>query len=919
MADESNPGDTSVSQFLTVLIPNLIVFAVFVLLFQFFRKKQRRVYEPRSVVESVGTDLRPEEAPKGFLRWVPFLWGKPGSYMLQQTGPDGFYFLRYLYIFSSICLGGCFLLWPILFPVNATNSNHEEGLNTISYANVRGKWRFLAHVFLSWVFFGISLFVIYRELVHYVTFRHVLQTTPLYDSLLSSRTLLLTEVPEKYLETEELKSQFPTADHIWFARDYKKLQDKVKERKKLANKYEGALNKVLKKAVKMRNKALKKGKEPPTPANDVDKYLKDGKKRPTHRLKFLIGKKVDTLDYGVVHIGELNTEITESQKEMDQYDKVNSVFIGFPSQIELQKAYQAIPYHDELKVARRFSGISPDDVVWDNLSLSTHKRWVKKLIATTILTLTVMFWCIPVAVVGAISNINLLTDKVPFLRFINNMPDWLMGVITGLLPVIALAVLMSLVPPFIKFMGKFGGCLTAQHIDSFCQDWYYAFQVINSFLIITCTSAAASSVTSIVRKPASALELLANKLPKASNFYISYYCLYGLSVSSGALLQIVALILAQFLGKILDSTPRAKWNRWNILGQPGWGVIYPGFSLLVVIAYAYAIIAPLILGFAFVTMILIYLAFMYNLNYVYQPALMDSRGRNYISSLFQLFVAIYLSEVILIAMFVFGKNWVSVALEAVALGVTALVHIYLKWRFLPLMDTVPLSAIKYAAGDTTFQYPMHDQGLSEVKNEGQNYWAGGNKLGLTSSHHHDHVLTNGNENANLLKDEKYTAEKSSTEKSGEESSKNKSAADSNSSREKFGIDLESEGSKSRRVETKRQVLSTKPKGSFKYWIKRFFNPKLESFDDVRDLMPDNYFNYIEYNSEFMKTAYDDPCINEDVPHIWIARDEMGLSEIEKEKALKNGVDVSNENATFDEKGELIFTGPPPSYEESLKL
>ena len=136
------------------------------------------------------------------------------------------------------------------------------------------------------------------------------------------------------------------------------------------------------------------------------------------------------------------------------------------------------------------------------------------------------------------------------------------------------------------------------------------------------------------------------------------------------LVQIVALILAQFLGKILDGTPRAKWNRWNTLGQPFWSVIYPPYELLCVIAFAYSILAPLVLGFTFVTFVFIYCAYMYLLVHVLQPNKTDARGRNYPSALLQLFVGLYLAEICFTAMLVFGKNWAAVALEGIMIGVT---------------------------------------------------------------------------------------------------------------------------------------------------------------------------------------------------------------------------------------------------------
>lgn len=875
---------SSASQLLSTLIPTLVVSAVYVLVFLFFRKKQTRVYEPRRSVEYVPQDLKPKESEKGLFAWLTGLLRMPQLYIIQQTGPDGYFFLRFLFEFAFICLIGCILVWPILFPVSITNSNHLKQLDMLTIGNIKHKWRYLAHVFVSWAFFGIVIFIIYREMVFYTTFRHALQTTPLYDSLLSSRTLLLTELPEIALEEDQLRSYFPTATNVWYARDYKKLEKLVKERTKLSKKYEGALTGALTKAVKLRNKCIKKNKAVPEPADDLNKYLKDGKKRPTHKLKFLIGKKVDTLDYGVERLGELNRDIKKAQAEYNSNTQVPSVFLEFPTQLELQKAYQAIPYSSDLKKCKRYSGLAPDDIIWPNLSLTSNKRRIKKVIASTILTLTIIFWCIPVAVVGAISNINFITEKLTFLKFINNMPSKLMGIITSLLPVVALAVLMSLVPPFIKKMGKISGAITVQEVDRYCQNWFFAFQAVNSFLVVTLASAAVSSIQTIISDPGSALTLLATKLPKASNFYLSYLCLLGLVTSSKAIANVVGLALAQFLGRILDKTPRAKWNRYATLGEPGFAVLYPGYEFVALIAFAYAMIAPLILGFAAITFFLVLAAFLYNMVYVLQPNKHDARGRNYPLALFQLFVCLYLAEATLLALFVFGKNWACVALEAVMIFVTAASHVYMKWKFLPLFETVPISALKYSAGDRTFQYPMYDQGFKEIKLEGKNYWEGGNQLGLAESPV-DQVLQ---------------------EPRADESDVNTRT-----------------GSNEKYADTKYEV--TKPEGSTNVATKsvgavaRFFSPRLNSFDQVRGSLPATYFNYIEYNSEFVKTAYADPAVTDDEPHIWIPKDDLGLSEIEKNKALENGVDCTDSAAGFDKKGGVEYYGPPPSYEEALRV
>lgn len=896
---ESVDSSSSLSQLLSALIPNAIVFGVFMLAFVILRKKQPRVYEPRSTVETLPNDLKTESTKPGIWQWLLSILKKPHSWMVLKTGPDGFFFLRFTFMFVLITIFGCVICWPILFPINIVGGRGFKQLDMLAMGNVADTTRYIAHAIISWVFFGVVIYAIYHEVVYYTTFRHALQTTPLYDSLISSRTLLLLDIPKTYLEEVEVRLAFPAVNNVWYSRDYKELSKKVKERTKLASKYEGALNKVLTKAMKVRAKAIKKNEPVPEPENELDKYLEDGKKRPTHKLKFLIGKKVDTLDYGVEKLGELNREIKEEQAKFGLAPQTTSVFLEFPTQLDAQKAYQLIPFNKELKRCGRYIGLAPDDIIWSNLSSSKLVRTLKKVAASTVLTLMIIFWCIPVAVVGAISNINFLIEKIHFLSFLNNLPSQLMGVVTSLLPTIALAILMSLIPPFIKFMGKISGCVTIQDVEKYCQQWFYAFQVVNSFLTMTIASAAASMVTNIINDPDSALSLVSQKIPRASNFYIAYMILFGLSFSSAMLLQLVALILAQVLGRLLDKTPRAKWNRYTTLGQPFFSVLYPNFQFLVLIVVIYAILSPVILGFSSIAFILIFGSFLYTFVYVLRPNDTDARGRNYPLALFLVFCALYFAEVLLALIFAFAKSWAAFGIEIPLIVITIGVHLYLKYYFVPLFDAVPISAIKVAAGDLAFKYPA-DFGRKEIKLEGKNYWNGGNQLDLSEP-----STAQALPEKSLLDDGSVGAE-SVFEKEIE-----KGSLPADSVAEKRSI-----------VGTSQNLVSSAPISPTTIkapgLLKRIFNPHSQTFEFFRSQMPTEYFSYVEYDESFVRTAYTDPAVRAEEPHIWIPNDPMGLSEIEKNKALENDIDCFNGNAAFDEKNAVQFSGPPPSYEEAIK-
>ena len=257
----------------------------------------------------------------------------------------------------------------------------------------------------------------------------------------------------------------------------------------------------------------------------------------------------------------------------------------------------------------RFIGFTPSEVVWSNLGITWRTRTIRNILTIGAVVVTIIFWSIPVAVVGAISNITYLTEKVHFLRFILKCPHFLLGVITNLLPVVMLSLLMALLPPYLRLMAKISGLPTLSSIELRTHESYFWFQVIQVFLVTTMTSAASAAVPQILQHPTSITSLLASNLPLASNFYISYFILQGLTFSSGALLQIVSLVLAKVLGKILDSTPRKIYARWSSLSAIGWATTFPVIELLTVISITYAVIAPLILGFATIGLWLFYFAF----------------------------------------------------------------------------------------------------------------------------------------------------------------------------------------------------------------------------------------------------------------------------------------------------------------------
>ena len=130
---------------------------------------------------------------------------------------------------------------------------------------------------------------------------------------------------------------------------------------------------------------------------------------------------------------------------------------------------------------------------------------------------------------------------------------------------------------------KIAGEPSLSRVELYTQRWYFAFQVVQVFLVTTLGSSATAVAKQIQESPESATTILANNLPKASNFYISYFIVQGLTIATGVLTQVVGFFVFTLLYKYLTGTPRAMYNKWANLSAISWGSTLPVYTNIAVI------------------------------------------------------------------------------------------------------------------------------------------------------------------------------------------------------------------------------------------------------------------------------------------------------------------------------------------------
>ncbi|KAF2089145.1 DUF221-domain-containing protein [Saccharata proteae CBS 121410] len=696
--DDDNSGShrgssPSLQALLSTIIPAVALAVLLLGTFLIIRRKLPRFYYPRTFIDTLRDDERTPKDPPTLMGWLRrFFFELEDWQILNRQSLDAYLNVRFFKVIVTICFIGCCIIWPVLLPINATGGGGQQELDILSFSNVKDPNRYWAHAIMAWAFFGFVMFMITRETVYLIHLRQAYLLCPWNSSKMSSRTVLFTSVPPSYRDEDRIRQLFDEVGQVWLVDNFEKMEKMVKERDESAFKLEAAEISLIK---RINGKRLKAAKE----------ITHTGKDRPKHRLTPLIGTKVDTISHTRNTINKLLPKLRSEQKEHLNHQRghLGAVFVEFKSQRAAQAAYAMVALDHPENMIPRQTGILPYEIIWPHLRMTGWETTLRRVAATTLIALLIIFWGIPVAFVGTISNIQYLSEKYEWLHWLDNLSSTQLGVLTGLLPPLLLSAVVSLVPMICRFIAKEAGSVSSSHVELQTQIYYFAFSLIQVFLVTTFSSGITAVLGQIAREPTAAPILLASNLPKAANFYLSYFILYGVAISAVYVFNPQGLFFDVILPKLMHKTPREQFNDYTTLSGPSLGSEYAKWTNLAVIAISYSCVAPLVLGFAAVGFSFIYLAYRYNFHYVFHTNI-DTKGAFYAQALQQLTVGVYIAELCLIGLFATRIRSAATAngpliLMVILLVATSLYHYLMRQTLKPLTELLPRNLLAESEAD----------------------------------------------------------------------------------------------------------------------------------------------------------------------------------------------------------------------------
>ncbi|EXJ83617.1 hypothetical protein A1O1_07240 [Capronia coronata CBS 617.96] len=689
-----NSGSSSFAAIAAALIPTFITACFFLLAFLVLRSKYRNIYAPRTYFRTIPQKDRTPSSSHELVSWYHDFRVLDDKFVLRHSSLEAYLFLRYLRMIILICGVGCLLTWPILIPINANGGGSSSQLDRISFSNVLDSKRLYAHAIIGCVFFGFIMLLISRERLFAVGLRQAHQKIPLNATRLSSRVVLYLSVPPAGLRDENLHRYFgDNAVRSWLVSNLSHLEKAVSNRDGKIDNLEGLEVKLLKNVNKEASDSENghgsaRGSPEDSASVNIDRH------KPKSRSKYLFGDQIDSIAKAREEVASIISDV-DMVRQADSSEpsrRTGAIFVEFKDQASAHEAFQQVRHPSPLSLQPKYVGVQPKEVIWQNINLEPSLRITYSYIAVALAVATIILWSIPVGIIGTISNINYLTDKFHFLQFINNLPAPILGLLTGLVPPLLLSAVVSYVPYFFQYVAKLSGQPTTTEGAKWAQTWYFAFQVVQVFLITTFSSGAATLANRIANEPTSVPTLLAKNLPKASNFYLTYFIIQGLGTASNNVLNYSDLLSFLFFYKVMAKTPRQKFTTYSKMKGISWFIVYPKFTNLAVIAIAYSCIAPLVLGFAAAGIFFFYLSYRYNLLYVIQVKT-ETRGESYTRALQHLMTGVYLAELCLIGLFGIKAAAGPSTIMTVFLVATAIYHITVNKYLSPLEHYMPVDVL----------------------------------------------------------------------------------------------------------------------------------------------------------------------------------------------------------------------------------
>ncbi|KAK2057112.1 DUF221-domain-containing protein [Colletotrichum caudatum] len=567
------------------------------LTFSLLRPYNQSVYAPK--LKHADEEHAPPPIGKKLWSWIPPLWNTNEADLVHHAGMDATIFLRFirmcLYMFCTISIFCLAILIPT-YLANRTDGIDETWLDAITPIAVWGEayWAQVAVAYMITFTVMAFLWWNYRKVMQ---LRRAYFESDEYQNSLHARTLMMYDIPKDRCSDEGIAriidEVVPSSSfsRTAIARNVKDLPKLIEQHDHTVRKLEQVLAKYMKKTDQL-------------PA--ARPMCKPSKKDPSYAT-YPKGQKVDAIEYLTQRIKELEIEIREVRLSVD---KRNTMPYGFASYADIAEAHN-IAYASRNKRprgARITLAPRPNDIIWDNLPLSSSVRRWRRIVNNLWIAVLTFVWVAPNAMIAIfLINLDNLGNVWPaFQRELARDPNW-WAIVQGIASPAITSLVYLVLPIIFRRLSMKAGDQTKTGRERHVMAKLYAFFVFNNLIVFSLFSAVWSFVSAVVsetndNKSIDAWHAIIDQnlattiftaLCKVSPFWVTWLLQRNLGAAID-LAQLWTLVYSFFVRKFSSPTPR---ELIELTAPPSfeYAMYYNYFLYYATVALGFSGIQPLVL------------------------------------------------------------------------------------------------------------------------------------------------------------------------------------------------------------------------------------------------------------------------------------------------------------------------------------
>ncbi|MCO5565398.1 hypothetical protein L7F22_019071 [Adiantum nelumboides] len=367
-------------------------------------------------------------------------------------------------------------------------------------------------------------------------------------------------------------------------------------------------------------------------------------------------------------------------------------FVGFvtfvdamSAQVVVQSVHYPIPGFCKTNLAPE-----PRDIVWSNVSVPSNERRVRQLLVSAFTIALFIFYIPPLTFLASLLSPNTIKKYLPSLYDLLRKNRRLEALVSTNLPSVVLIGFNALLPLILEWTAYLQGIKARSLIEMSVLKRYHLFLLISVIFIFLITSTALGVLTDLAGNPMRIIDKLAQSLPQARHFSLSYVVFQSLAIIPLQLLQL-PVTFGRAFGRLTAKTPR-QHAELNAPPQLYSGSVYPAALIVFTLGVLYSIVTPLITVFAMIYFALAYLVYKYKLLFVFYRSY-ESRGQAWPLSSMRCLWALLLFQIFQLSLFSVRKQLLLSTLTLPLIAFTFWFHHYLNRTFTELSEYVSLSSI----------------------------------------------------------------------------------------------------------------------------------------------------------------------------------------------------------------------------------